>query len=126
MSGFTGFMKLKLIEAHDLKPTDYSTRHGVVSSKTIDPYISVDVDEIHIFRSRTVNKTFRPAWNEIVTETLSDASNLTLTVFHDAALSDDVFVANCNISIEELFNGIRNEGKNDIWVSTPCLFQRRF
>lgn len=109
-------MKLKILEALDLKPTEYSTRHATVS-KTLDPYVSVDVDENHVFRSQSKSKTFRPQWNETLSQDIDGAHNLTLTVFHDASIPPDDFVANCTVSFEELFNGAKRDGKNDIWVS---------
>ena len=116
MTLFTGVLKLKLVEALDLRPTDYSTRHATGLPKTLDPYVSVDVDENHVYRSSTKSKTFRPSWNETLTQSVADAENLTLTVFHDASIPPDDFIANCNVSFEELLNGIKNEGRNDIWV----------
>jgi len=116
MTHFTGTLKLKLVEAHDLRPTDFSTRHATAVSKTLDPYVSIDVDENHIYRSSTKSKTFRPQWNESVTHAVSQAENLTLTVFHDAAIPPDDFIANCNLTFEDLWNGIKNEGKRDMWV----------
>ena len=116
--GFSGLMKLWLVEAQDLRPTDYSTRHATVSGRTLDPYVSVDVDENHIYRSQTKSKTFRPQWNESFSYNLLDAENLTITVFHDASIPPDDFIANCNISIEDLLNGIKRDGRNDIWVKS--------
>lgn len=115
MNPFTGVVKLRVVEALDLRPTDYSTRHAALA-KTLDPYVSVDIDEEHVFRSSTRTKTFRPQWNETITKTVADAENLTLTVFHDASIPPDDFIANCNVTFDELLTGIRNEGRNDIWI----------
>jgi hypothetical protein len=43
---FTGTLRIKVLEASNLRPTDYQKRHefGKID-KLIDPYISLDVDE---------------------------------------------------------------------------------
>lgn len=115
MTPFTGVVKLRIVEALDLRPTDYSTRHAALA-KTLDPYVSIDIDEEHVYRSQTRNKTFRPQWNETLTKTVADVENLTLTVFHDASIPPDDFIANCNLTFDDLLNGIKNEGRNDIWI----------
>ncbi|GAB6022096.1 Calcium-independent protein kinase C [Chamberlinius hualienensis] len=113
---FSGTVNLKVCEAIDLKPTEFATRHQSVVGKSqpqlIDPYVSIDVDEIHINRSTTKPKTFRPIWNENFTSEVHDAKNLGLTVFHDAAIPPDDFVANCTISFEELLNITQSE----LWI----------
>lgn len=110
---FTGTVNLKLCEAVDLKPTDFSMRH--VTGKTpqlIDPYVAIDVDEIHLARSTSKTKTFKPVWNEDFTSEVHDAKNLGLTVFHDAAIPPDVFVANCSVPFDDLLG----RGHSDIWI----------
>jgi novel protein kinase C epsilon type len=117
MSPFTGVLKFRIVEALDLRPTDYSTRHtALAKNATLDPYVSVDIDEEHVYRSQTKSKTFRPQWNETLTRSVSEVENLTLTVFHDASIPPDDFIANCNLSFDEILTGIRNEGRNDIWI----------
>lgn len=122
MPHFTGTLKLKICEAMDLRPTEFATRHANVVGKQqtmlIDPYVAVDVDEIHVDRSSTKQKTFKPVWNEFFTTEVHNGQNLGLTVFHDAAIPPDDFVANCNISFDELLNSAKESGKNesDVWV----------
>ncbi|RWS17750.1 calcium-independent protein kinase C-like protein, partial [Dinothrombium tinctorium] len=111
MSGFTGKIKIKVIEAVDLKPTEYSTRHGNVVSKTLDPYVSVDIDDLHINRSTTKQKTFRPTWNECFNAFVADAQYLLLTVFHDAAIGPDDFIANCTVTLSDL-----KDTTNELWL----------
>jgi novel protein kinase C epsilon type len=115
MSLFTGVIKVKIVEAQELRPTDYSTRHATVT-KTLDPYVSVDIDENHVYRSSTKSKTFKPSWNETLTQTVTDAENLTFTVFHDASIPPDDFIANCNVTLEDLLNAQKNEGRHDHWL----------
>ncbi|NP_001301086.1 calcium-independent protein kinase C-like [Limulus polyphemus] len=121
MPNFSGTLKLKLCEAIDLKPTEYATRHANVVGKqqlAIDPYVSIDIDEVHVDRSSTKQKTFKPIWNEFFTSEVHNGQNLGLTVFHDAAIPPDDFVANCTISFEEILTSSKeaNSNESDIWV----------
>lgn len=83
--------------------------------QSIDPYVTIDVDENHLDRSTTKSKTSDPVWNEHFVHNVQSAVNLGLTVFHDAAIPPDDFVANCNISFEDLLQRDRDAG--DFWVS---------
>ena len=103
-----------------MKPTEYSTRHANVT-KTLDPYVSVDVDDAQVYRTASKGKTFRPVWNEAMSSEIHEAQTLTFTVFHDASIPPDDFVANCTIPFEELLNGLNKDGKNDAWVSLSLL-----
>ncbi|KAF4516849.1 hypothetical protein B566_EDAN006244 [Ephemera danica] len=86
---------------------------GKPEDQPIDPYVMVDVDENHLDRSTTKPKTFDPVWNENFTTEVQNAVNLGLTVFHDAAIPPDDFVANCSIPFEDL----SHRDHSDIWVS---------
>ncbi len=117
---FTGTLKVKLCEAVDLKPTDFQRRHNVglagkLVDGTIDPYVFIDIDEVHVHRTTTKQKTFCPIWNEQFQSEVQSATSLGLTVFHDAAIPPDDFVANCSISFDELINITKDHP--DIWVS---------
>ena len=115
---FTGKLTLKVCEAVDLKPTDFQTRHNVAikpgaeQSVSLDPYVSIDVDEQYINRSTSKSKTLCPVWNESFETECENAQNVGLTIFHDAAIPPDVFVANCIIPFEDV-----EDKKTDIWVS---------
>ena len=115
---FTGKLTLKVCEAVDLKPTDFQTRHNVAikpgaeQSVSLDPYVSIDVDEQYINRSTSKSKTLCPVWNESFETECDNAQNVGLTIFHDAAIPPDVFVANCIIPFEDV-----GDKKTDIWVS---------
>ncbi|GLV36153.1 Protein C kinase 98E [Carabus blaptoides fortunei] len=87
---------------------------GKPDDQPIDPYVSIDVDENHLDRSTTKPKTFDPVWNEYFVHDVRDAMTLGLTVFHDAAIPPDDFVANCSISFEELLS--RDKDAADFWV----------
>lgn len=111
---FNGSLKLKICEAIDLKPTDFATRHlPNKQGQIIDPYIAVDVDDQQVARSTTKPKTTKPSWNEEFVTEVHNGQSLGFTVFHDAAIPPDDFVANCTLSFEEI-----KETNSDIWV---CL-----
>lgn len=115
---FNGSMKLKICEASDLQPTAFSTRLNMGKGKgknmqLIDPYVSVDVDELNVARTSTKQKTFKPSWNEEFTSEIHNGQVIGITVFHDAAIPPDDFVANCSVPFEE----ITAQRENDIWVS---------
>ncbi|XP_017785282.1 PREDICTED: protein kinase C isoform X3 [Nicrophorus vespilloides] len=116
---FTGTLRLKLCEATGLRPTDFQKRHNMTFGKPeeqlIDPYITIDVDESHVARSTTKQKTFDPTWNEEFDHQVENAKTLTLTVFHDAAIPPDDFVANCCIPFEDVVNKKKDE--LDFWVN---------
>lgn len=66
-------------------------------------------------RSTTKSKTFDPSWNESFIHEVTNAKNIGLTVFHDAAIPPDDFVANCTIPFEDLAH--RDKEQQDFWVS---------
>ncbi|XP_017767654.1 PREDICTED: protein kinase C [Eufriesea mexicana] len=110
---FTGTVKIKICEAVGLRATD-KQRKFWQDEPILDPYVQLDVDENHLDRSSTKPKTFDPVWNECFTHEVQDAVMLGLTVFHDAALPPDYFVANCSIPFEELVS--RDDKTADLWV----------
>lgn len=65
-------------------------------------------------RATTRPKTFDPVWNEQFVHDVTNVSNINLTVFHDAALPPDDFVANCIISFEDLMQS--ETAVQDLWV----------
>lgn len=122
---FTGKIKVEICEAAGLRATDKQRKFWQDESPILDPYVLLDVDENHLNRSSTKPKTFDPVWNECFTHEIRDAITLGLTVFHDAALPPDDFVANCSIPFEELTQ--RDNDTADFWVcflllSSDCLY----
>lgn len=119
---FSGTIRVKICEACGLRPTDFQKRHSNVMAfgkslpddQPIDPYVSIDVDENHLDRSSTKPKTFDPVWNENFIHEVQNAVNLGLTVFHDAAIPPDDFVANCSIPFEDLMQ--KDKDSCDFWV----------
>ncbi|XP_023660119.1 protein kinase C epsilon type isoform X1 [Paramormyrops kingsleyae] len=109
---FNGLLKIKICEALDLKPTAWSLRHAVgpkTQTFLLDTYIALNVDDSRVGQTSTKQKTNSPAWNdEFVTE-VHDGRKIELSVFHDAPIGYDDFVANCTIQFEELLqNGSRH------------------
>ncbi|XP_026287482.1 protein kinase C isoform X3 [Frankliniella occidentalis] len=115
---FTGTVKVTICQASGLRPTDFQKRHNMTFGKPddqpIDPYVAIDVDENHLDRSTTKPKTFDPVWGESFSHDVQSAVNLGLTVFHDAAIPPDDFVANCTIPFEDLLQ--RDKDASDFWV----------
>lgn len=99
---FSGSLKLAVIEARDLRPTDFATRHQMNKNITqIDPYISIDIDDVPIARTTSKSKTNRPVWNEHFQTEVHNGQIIGITVFHDAAIPPDEFVANVFLPLEE-------------------------
>ncbi|KAL1130373.1 hypothetical protein AAG570_013311 [Ranatra chinensis] len=122
---FSGTVRVKICEAYGLRPTDFQKRLNVMTfgDQTIDPYVSIDVDENHLDRSTTKAKTFNPVWNEYFVHDVQNADNIGLTVFHDAAIPPDDFVANCNIPFQDLIQ--KNKDGTDLWVRSlfhVCIY----
>ncbi|GBP93761.1 Protein kinase C [Eumeta japonica] len=129
---FSGTVRVKVCEATGLRPTDFQKRHNMTFGKPgepprisnypytpvydqpIDPYVSIDADEHHLNRSTTKPKTFDPVWNETFIHEVHNVSSLGITVFHDAAIPPDDFVANCTIPFEDLLH--RDKDASDFWV----------
>ncbi|KAL1513899.1 hypothetical protein ABEB36_003238 [Hypothenemus hampei] len=115
---FTGTVRVKICEAQGLRPTDCSKRHTfgkTTEEQPLDPYVTVDVADTRFAQSTTKPKTFDPVWNEQFEHSVENAKTLTLTVFHDAAIPPDVFVANCTIPFDELL--ARDKDDSDFWVN---------
>ncbi|KAI1894418.1 hypothetical protein AGOR_G00115600 [Albula goreensis] len=109
---FNGLLKIKICEALDLKPTAWALRHAVgpkTQTFLLDTYIALNVDDSRVGQTSTKQKTNSPAWNdEFVTE-VHDGRKIELSVFHDAPIGYDDFVANCIIQFEDLLqNGSRH------------------
>lgn len=120
---FNGLLKIKISEALDLKPTAWSLRHAVgpkTQTFLLDTYIALNVDDFRVGQTSTKQKTNSPVWHdEFVTE-VHDGRKIELSVFHDAPIGYDDFVANCTIQFEEL---LHNGSKHfEDWVMFFCRF----
>lgn len=114
---FNGLLKIKIIEALDLKPTAWSLRHAVgpkAQSFLLDPYIALNVDDSRVGQTSTKPKTNSPAWHDEFVAEVHDGHKIELSVFHDAPIGYDDFVANCTIQFEDL---LQNSNKHfEDWV----------
>uniref|UniRef100_A0A8C6P4S1 Protein kinase C n=1 Tax=Nothobranchius furzeri TaxID=105023 RepID=A0A8C6P4S1_NOTFU len=102
---FNGYLKLRIGEALDLKPTTFSTRHTVIFNKAppaLDPYIMVKVDDFKVGQTHTKQKTNMPTYNEEFCLNVNNGKQIELTVFHDTPIGYDDFVANCTIQFVDL------------------------
>lgn len=114
---FNGQLKIRIREALDLKPTAWSLRHAVgpkTQTFLLDTYIALNVDDSRVGQTSTKQKTNSPTWNyEFITE-VHDGRKIELSVFHDAPIGYDDFVANCIIQFEDI---LQNSSKHfEDWV----------
>uniref|UniRef100_A0A3B4ZLL0 C2 domain-containing protein n=1 Tax=Stegastes partitus TaxID=144197 RepID=A0A3B4ZLL0_9TELE len=109
---FNGQLRIKIREALDLKPTAWSLRHAVgpkTQTFLLDTYIALNVDDSRVGQTSTKQKTNSPAWNDEFTTEVHDGRRIELSVFHDAPIGYDDFVANCIIQFEDiLHNGSKH------------------
>uniref|UniRef100_A0A3Q3WBZ9 Protein kinase C n=1 Tax=Mola mola TaxID=94237 RepID=A0A3Q3WBZ9_MOLML len=104
---FNGQLKIKICEALELKPTAWSLRHAVgpkTQTFMLDTYIALNVDDSRVGQTCTKQKTNSPAWNDEFTTEVHDGRKIELSVFHDAPIGYDDFVANCTIQFEDILN----------------------
>ncbi|XP_062422698.1 protein kinase C epsilon type-like [Pungitius pungitius] len=104
---FTGTLRIRIREALDLKPTAWSLRHAVgpkTQSFLLDTYIALNVDDSRVGQTSTKQKTNSPAWNDEFTTEVRGGRGIELSVFHDAPIGCDDFVANCIIPFEDILH----------------------
>ncbi|XP_076873010.1 protein kinase C, eta, b [Brachyhypopomus gauderio] len=115
---FNGYMRLRIREAVDLKPTSFSTRHTFhKKTQQLDPYIVVKVDNFKVGQTATKGKTNRPTFNDEFCPYVSEGKVLELAVFHDTPIGYDDFVANCTIQLEDLLTSSNTRQTFDGWVN---------
>ena len=113
---FNGRLKITVIQAKGLQHTNFMTRHNM--AVTMDPYVSIVVDDVSIERTSTKGKTHEPTWNEtFTTDLLRNAEEVGFTVFHDATIPPDDFVAESKISLSDLIEK-EDQPVHDLWVSS--------
>uniref|UniRef100_A0A3Q2Y6I3 Protein kinase C n=1 Tax=Hippocampus comes TaxID=109280 RepID=A0A3Q2Y6I3_HIPCM len=111
MPVFSGLLKVRVCEAVDLKPTPWALRHAVGKSGSflLDPYLALNLDQTRLGQTVTRTKTNSPAWHQEFCTEVREGRSLELSVFHDAPIGYDDFVANCTIQLEDLLqNGTRH------------------
>lgn len=110
---YNGTVNIKVVEAENLKATDYSTRIFQNSGFLLSPYVNIDVDDVPVGRTVTKQRNQNPVFNEEFHVEIDSGKVLNLTVFHDSALPPDEFVANCTVHLD------RNElkiGANELFI----------
>lgn len=67
MTVFNGTVKVRVVEARELRPTEWSKRFTAAASAhdqlLVDAYVNVDCDEGHVGQTPTRPKTNTPLWN---------------------------------------------------------------
>ncbi|MED6241259.1 hypothetical protein ATANTOWER_005435 [Ataeniobius toweri] len=119
---FNGYLKLRIGEALNLKPTTFSRRHTVIFNKapqTLDPYIMVKVDDFKVGQTHTKQKTNMPTYNEEFCLSVNDGKQIELAVFHDTPIGYDDFVANCTIQFEDLIKTSNTGDTFEGWDLKP-------
>jgi len=114
MAGFSGVMKLRVIEALELDLKHIRSQFGTGRLTSIDPYLQVNIDDENIARTAAKSKTLSPFWNEEFTATLHNAKSLNLTVFHSAVVGPNQFVANISVPLQDIIR--HQEGQPDLWI----------
>uniref|UniRef100_A0A672Q2G8 Protein kinase C n=1 Tax=Sinocyclocheilus grahami TaxID=75366 RepID=A0A672Q2G8_SINGR len=108
---FNGYMRLRIGEAVDLKPTTFSTRHTFHKKIVLDPYIVVKVDNVK------VAQTNKPTFNDEFCPYISNGKELELAVFHNTPIGYDDFVANYRIQLDELITSSNTRQTFEGWVN---------
>ncbi|VDO31834.1 unnamed protein product [Haemonchus placei] len=110
---FTGTLRVRVLEARGLRPTEWSRRFNQNETAAIDAYVNVDWDEYHVGKTLVRPKTNEPRWNEeFVANDVHSGRAIGFTVFHNCVMPPDDFVANTRIPFDDLKIG----STNDIWV----------
>uniref|UniRef100_A0A3Q2QLJ8 C2 domain-containing protein n=1 Tax=Fundulus heteroclitus TaxID=8078 RepID=A0A3Q2QLJ8_FUNHE len=119
---FNGQLKIRIREALDLKPTAWSLRHAVgpkTQTFLLDTYIALNVDDSRVGQTSTKQRTNSPTWNDEFTTEVIGGRRIELSVFHDAPIGYDDFVANCIIQFEDILHSGKKHYED--WV-TYCSF----
>ncbi|PAA55138.1 hypothetical protein BOX15_Mlig029233g1, partial [Macrostomum lignano] len=118
---FNGTIRVRVIEARDLEPTAYAVRH--LPSKQLlevmDCYTVVDLHDddsaTRLLKTSVKRKSNSPHWGEEVTWEAHNSQKLVFTVFHSTAFPPDDFVADVNLSFDDM------KPNWDTWLQLePC------
>ncbi|CAB3398223.1 unnamed protein product [Caenorhabditis bovis] len=112
---FTGTLRVRVVEARQLRPTEWSRRftQNESAAVTLDTYVNVDWDEYAMGKTAVRPKTNEPRWNEeFIANDVHQGRAIGFSIFHSCVMPPDDFVANTRIPFEDLKIGT----SNDIWV----------
>ncbi|TRY72750.1 hypothetical protein TCAL_06715 [Tigriopus californicus] len=121
---FNGRLKITVCGAKELQHTNFMTRLNISSElgrkepavMNLDPYVAIDVDEVAIERTSTKTKTREPTWNEtFTTDLVRNSEQVGFTMWHDATMPPDDFIANCKVSLSDLIEK-EDQPLHDLWV----------
>lgn len=114
---FTGYIRLRIREAEDLKPTSFSTRHTFhKKTQELYPYIVIKVDNFKVDQTAIKPRTNHPVYDEDFCHYVCEGKMLELAVFHDTPIGYDDFVANCTIQLESLLTSSSTRQTFEGWV----------
>ncbi|KAK7133236.1 hypothetical protein R3I94_015189 [Phoxinus phoxinus] len=114
---FNGYLRLRIGEAVDLKPTTFSTRHTFHKKTHLDPYIVVKVDNLKVGQTATKSKTNKPSFDDEFCPYISNGKELELAVFNNTPIGYDDFVANYRIQLDELIVPSNTRQTFEGWVN---------
>jgi novel protein kinase C epsilon type len=112
MKSYTGNLKFKVLEASDLKPP---TLPGGIVLSSIEAYVVVSIDDILYGQTKPKDKTLSPLWNEEFEAEIYRGEQLQVTLFHNALVGSDPFVASVRVPLEEVLDGGRANVR-DFWL----------
>ena len=114
---FTGTLWVKVKEAVDLQPTEAAIRFlpdSIRTNHSLDPYVSIDVDDgAVVARTKTQKNTKKPCFDDEFNIPVIEGESIGFTVFHNAKIPPDDFVANCTITFETVRESLP---ENSFWL----------
>lgn len=99
---FTGRLKITVIEAENLKATNYATRHSSLVGATranLDPYIALDIDDVHFAKTKPKQKTVGPEYKEEFETDVHNGQVSTRVIL----LPSELVIQNFNIPPSEIY-----------------------
>ena len=99
---FTGSVKLKVLEVTDLKSHKHATLADLGGVTSIEPCVSVHVDNVLIAQTNSKPKTSTPVWNEEFESDIENRGNLEITVYHNAFVRPEALALKSSVPLEEI------------------------
>eukprot|EP00092_Neocalanus_flemingeri_P021150 GFUD01022924.1.p1 GENE.GFUD01022924.1~~GFUD01022924.1.p1 ORF type:complete len:664 (+),score=141.22 GFUD01022924.1:113-2104(+) len=104
---FCGKIFIKVVSAESLPDTVESKFTSNKDVPQLNPYVNIQIDEIDVAKvgigTSAQKHTLNPTWNHVCDEIYVDFGEMiSFTVYHNAVVKPDDFIANCNIPISSL------------------------
>jgi len=100
---FSGKICIKVVSAENLPDTVESKFTANNSSPQLNPYVNIQIDELDAAKVFPQKSTLNPVWNHECRDIAVDfGETISFTVYHDAVVKPDDFIANCSIPIFSL------------------------